>query len=118
MQMIEIVVSGKTFSIELFDTKPARALAALLPLQADMQELNGNEKYIYLSDSLPTAKEQPNHIHAGDLMLFGSDCLVLFYKDFPTSYEYTPLGRIADAKYLSEALGSGAVSVTFQKIPS
>lgn len=116
MQTIEIVVSGKTFSIDLLDTEPAQALTAILPLQVEMQELNGNEKYIYLSDTLPMAEKRSEYIHSGDLMLFGSDCLVLFYKDFPTSYKYTPLGRVKDAQQLSDALGAGDISVTFQRI--
>ena len=47
-----------------------------------MSELNGNEKYFYLESALPTVSEQVEEIHAGDLMLYGDDCLVLFYQSF------------------------------------
>ena len=79
-----------------------------------MQELNGNEKYSYLSQTLSTNASCPDSIHTGDLMLFGSDCLVLFYKDFSTSYSYTPIGKLDNPQGLSAALGSGNVTVTFR----
>lgn len=115
MQKIEILVSGKAFSVDLFDTGSAKALTTLLPMEVTMQELNGNEKYIYLSDSLPVAEKQPEYIHAGDLMLFGSKCLVLFYRDFPTSYRYTPLGRVENIQHLAKILSKGDITVAFQK---
>ena len=48
------------------------------------------------------------------LMLFGSDCLVLFYESFSSYYRYTPLGYLEDTAGLVEALGRGDVKVTFQ----
>jgi hypothetical protein len=73
----------------------------------------GNEKYCYLSESLPTKSEKPSDIQKGDLMLYGSDCLVLFYESFLTSYSYTLLGKLDDPAGLEKALGSGEVCVTF-----
>lgn len=46
-------------------------------------------------------------------MLYGDRCVVLFYEDFSTSYRYTPLGKIQDSTGLAQAVGSGAVTVTF-----
>ena len=78
-----------------------------------MSELNGNVKYNYLPFTLPTNASNPEQIHAGDLMLYGSDCLVLFYKSFPTSYCYTPIGCIDDPSNLADVVGDGGVQVAF-----
>lgn len=110
---IEITVNGHTFSAELYDNDTAKAFKERLPLALDMSELNGNEKYHYLSDSLPINSSRPSGIRTGDIMLYGSDCLVIFYESFSTSYSYTPIGKINDPDGLAEALGSGSVQVTF-----
>ena len=83
-------------------------------MTVNMKELNGNEKYYDLPAPLPESAERIGELHAGDLMLFGSDCLVLFYESFSTSYEYTPLGFLEDPAGLGEALGSGSAEVSFQ----
>lgn len=79
----------------------------------NMQELNGNEKYHYFDSALPTNASRPTGIHTGDLMLYGNNCLVLFYEDFATSYSYTPIGRLDDPAGLEKALGSGSAQITF-----
>lgn len=76
-----------------------------------MLELNGNEKYVNLAAKLPTDPKRVGRIEAGDLMLYGSDCPVLFYKSFDTSYSYTRLGHIEDTSGLADALGRGSVQV-------
>ena len=79
-----------------------------------MTELNGNEKFFDLSNNLPTYAANPRTINAGDIMLWGSNTLVLFYKTFNTSYSYTRIGKIENPNGLSQALGSGNVTVTFE----
>ena len=78
-----------------------------------MRELNGNEKYADLEGSLPTDARRPEQIRTGDLMLYGSACLVLFYQDFSTVYSYTPIGHVVNADGLADALGADDVTVTF-----
>jgi hypothetical protein len=78
-----------------------------------MSELNGNEKLYNFSTSLPTNAANPGNITTGDLMLYGSNVLVLFYQSFSTSYSYTRLGRIDNASGLAAALGTGSVTVSY-----
>ena len=112
---INIIIGSKTFTATLADSETGEAFAALLPLTVTMNELNGNEKYHYLSSSLPTSAYQPGTIHAGDLMLYGNNCVVLFYETFNSSYSYTRLGAIDNPSGLAETLGVGNVSVRFEK---
>ena len=111
---INIIIGSKAFTATLADSETGEAFAALLPLTVTMNELNGNEKYHYLSSSLPTAAYQPGTINAGDLMLYGNNCVVLFYETFNTSYSYTRLGAIDNPSGLTSALGSGDFSVRFE----
>ena len=113
-KQINVVIGSKTFTATLADSETGEAFAALLPLTVTMNELNGNEKYHYLSSSLPTAAYQPGIIHAGDLMLYGNSCVVLFYETFNSSYSYTRLGAIDNPSGLAAALGSGNISVRFE----
>ena len=115
MLTVAISVGNQTFTATLYDNPTAKALLERLPMTLRMSELNGNEKYFYLDGTLPTDASKPAGIHAGDLMLYGNNCLVLFYESFSTSYSYTPLGRIENPEGLASALGSGSVQVTFSR---
>lgn len=115
MTSILVQIGGKVFTARLEDNETARAFAAMLPLKLDMEDLNDNEKVIKLSKKLPGQVSNPGTIREGDLMIWSSRSLVLFYKTFPTSYSYSRVGRIEDTAGLVEAVGAGTVTVTFAK---
>jgi hypothetical protein len=85
-----------------------------MPVTVKMNELNANEKYVDLADDLPRQASNPGSIHTGDLMLYGANTLVLFYKTFSTSYSYTRIGKVDDVTGLAAALGSESVTVRFE----
>lgn len=116
MHPIQIAIGTKTFTASLYDNDTVKELLERFPMTLRMDELHGNEKYYYFSNGLPNAAQSVTQIYTGDLKLFGSDCLVLFYKDFTTFFSYTSLGQIDDPEGLSEALGSGSIELQFSVI--
>lgn len=110
---INIQIGDRIFTAQLLDNPSSQALVAVLPLTITMMELNQNEKYYNLPNDLPTNSECVGSINSGDLMLYGSNILVLFYESFNSRYSYTRLGYIEDASGLADALGRGNVEVTF-----
>ncbi len=115
MTAIMITIGNSNFSAKLYDNETTRALLAKFPLTLNMTELNGREKYYHLLENLPsTLTEKPATIRAGEIMLWSSNSLVLFYKTFSNSYGgYVKLGYVEDVTGLEAALGSGSVQVTF-----
>lgn len=114
MISINVRIGGEEYSAKLYDNETAREWVKQFPAEYEMSELNGNEKYYYLQDALPTDSVNPGGINAGDIMLYGSSCIVLFYDTFQTSYSYTRLGYIEDPDGLAAALGSGDVTIGFE----
>ena len=110
---IKIKIGSQIFTAALLDNASAKAFKEKFPLTINMIELNGNEKYYDLPKNIPTNPANPQTIKNGDLMLYGSKTLVLFYKTFSTSYRYTKLGSIDDATGFATALGSGNATVIF-----
>lgn len=109
---MRLSAGGREFVVALEEGAAADALIDMLPMTMDMRELNGNEKYRTLGSGLPTDEIRPGRINAGDVMLFGDDCLVVFYRSFDSGYRYTPIGRVTDPSGLAEALGRGDVTVS------
>lgn len=110
-----LTIGDCTFTAVLADTEAAGALWDCLPLTLSMQELNGNEKFAALPQALPTDSVKPGTIHAGDIMLYGADCIVLFYETFSSAYSYTRLGSLDAPEGLPAVLGGGDVEITISR---
>ena len=112
---LRIRIGSDTFTATLFDNSTTTAFVARLPLTIAMTELNGNEQYYDLPQPLPTNALPISTAQAGDLVLYNSNTLVLFYETFSTSYRYTRMGRIDNPAGLAAALGHGSATVTFEQ---
>ena len=108
---MKVTINGKQYVVQLEDNETVKSFINILPQELNMSELNGNEKYIYLDITLPTNSSNPKHINSGDVMLYGNNCLVIFYKSFDTSYSYTKIGHIDNLG----SLENGSVTARFEK---
>lgn len=111
----QLSLNGGTYQVTFAENETAKAFCAMLPLTLSMQELNGNEKYIYLDKKLPSSPEYPGTVQAGDLMLYGDNCIVLFYKSFDTSYAYTKIGHVDAFSEAADSMDSGTITADFEK---
>lgn len=111
---INLIVNNKTFSASLENNETTRELTAMFPMTLNMSDLNSNEKYNYLDTRLTTNSSNPRRINAGDIKLYGSNCLVVFYESFNTSYSYTNLGKVDNASAFVSELGRGNATITFE----
>ena len=108
---IKVIIIDNTYTLKLVNNKTVEEFINLLPQTLNMSELNDNEKYVYLDNSLTSNSYNPKHIEKGDVMLYGDNCLVIFYKSFNTSYSYTKIGHIDNL----DDLGTGSITVNFEK---
>lgn len=113
-ETMQMKIGNKEYSVVLHDNNTSKALQEILPITVKMSEFNGNEKYYHLRETLPSKPEHIGQIKTGDIMLFGDDCLVVFYKDFKTTYSYTRIGHIENTVDLEQMLGRGSVTITFE----
>lgn len=103
MKEIKAIINDIEYNINLEENETTKEFIKMLPKEYNMNELNGNEKYTYLDNPLPTDSQNPNKINKGDIMLFGDNCLVIFYKTFNTNYSYTKIGHIDNLPDLDES---------------
>lgn len=111
MADIKVIINDKTYILKLENNKTVEEFVNLLPQELNMIELNGNEKYAYIDKSLTINPSNPKQIEKGDVMVYGDNCLVIFYKSFSTSYIYTKIGHIDNF----DNLGNDNVVVRFEK---
>ena len=113
MQEIILKVKNKEYEAVLYDNSTTRELIKNFPITITMSDLHENEKYHNFSKRFPTSSENVGNVNKGDIMLFGDNCLVIFYKSFSTRYRYTKLGYIKNFGDLENSFGKGDVNITF-----
>lgn len=114
---ILVRINGKEFSAALFPVRASEELAEKFPLKLNMRDFNRNEKYCDLPyHGLTLEKTVPSAIRSGDIMLYGTNTLVIFYENIVSNrYAYTPIGRIENSSELYPVMKDDVVTVRFEK---
>ena len=110
---MNVQVGNSTFTASLEDNAAVDAFMEMMenaPVVVQMRDYAGFEKVGSLGTSLPTSDVQTT-THAGDIMLYNGNQIVIFYGS--NSWSYTRLGKMDDLSGWEKALGSGDVTVTF-----
>lgn len=111
MEYIKVIINNQEYDARIENNETAASFINKLPQELEMNELNGNEKYVYMDYQFPTNPSNPKNIEAGDIMLYGNNCLVVFYKSFKTNYSYTKIGHIDKLP----DLGNDSLTIKFEK---
>ena len=107
---ITIRINGRAFSATLENNAAAKEFYEIIRtegLSVDMSDYSGFEKVGALGRTL-TSDDKYIKAAAGDIMLYQSNQIVMFYGS--NSWSYTKLGRINDLSGWRDALGSGSVT--------
>ena len=110
---VNIRINGKTFSATLEDNEAAKELYEIIKndgLTIGMSDYSGFEKVGALGHTL-TSNDKQTTTEAGDIVLYQSNQIVMFYGS--NSWSYTKLGKIDDLSGWEEALGSGDITAEF-----
>lgn len=114
MQEITLKTENTKYEAVLYDNSTVKELIKNFPMIITMSDLHENEKYYNLSKKFPALSENVSMVNKGDIMLFGDNCLVIFYKSFSTYYKYTRLGYIKNSDDLENSFGKGDIRITFE----
>ena len=110
---LQIEAGGSTFTATLEDNEAVTDFVEMLedePIVIEMDDYSGFEKVGSLGTSLPASNSQMT-TQAGDIVLYNSSQIVMFYGS--NSWSYTKLAEVDDLTGWEDALGSGSVTVTF-----
>lgn len=109
---MKMEINGSSFTATLVENAAVDALMDWLeegPVTLELSDYAGFEKVGSLGRSLPASNSQTT-THAGDIVLYQGDQIVLFYGS--NSWSYTRLGHVDDLTGWEDALGGGDVTVT------
>ena len=104
-----VSINGKSYNAKAEKNKTAKMFLEQLPITIEMQDYNENEKYGYIYTKLKTDSKTIGKVHAGDILLYGDNTLVVAFKTFKSNDTYTLIGHIENIDELSE----GSINVKF-----
>ena len=110
---LQVQIGEHTFTATLEDNVAVDAFVGMMeeaPVVIQMSDYSGFEKVGSLGTSLTSDNSQTT-TQAGDIVLYNSSQIVIFYGS--NSWSYTRIGKIDDLTGWEDALGSGDVTVTF-----
>lgn len=110
---MNVQVGNSTFTATLENNAAANAFVDMMkngPVEIQMSDYSGFEKVGSLGQNLPANNSQTT-THAGDIVLYQGNQIVVFYGS--NSWSYTRLGSVDNLSGWEEALGSGDVAITF-----
>ena len=110
---VKVQIGDAVFSATLEENEAVASFMERMrknPVCIQMSDYSGFEKVGSLGTSLPASNSQTT-THAGDIVLYNGNQIVIFYGS--NSWSYTRLGHVDDLTGWEEALGSGDVTVTF-----
>lgn len=113
VEKMTLQIGSSSFTATLENNPSVDAFVEMMsgvPVIIQMSDYSGFEKVGSLGTSLP-ADDSRITTHAGDIVLYNGNQIVIFYGS--NSWSYTRLGKIDDLSEWEDALGSGDVTVTF-----
>ena len=110
---MNVQIGGHTFTATLEDNQAVQELVEMMeagPVTLQMDDFSGFEKVGALGTRL-TASDRQTTTTAGDIVLYNSSSIVMFYGS--NSWSYTRIGKIDDLTDWNKALGSGSITAVF-----
>jgi uncharacterized protein len=119
-EKIRITVKDVTLDAELFETKTARAVADVLPIEAITEEW-GDEFYFEIPVEMPLDETATTKVKVGDIGYWPpGNALAIFFGPTPISKGFEPVpasdvnivGKIiGDATILKKVKGAGKIRI-------
>ena len=113
VKKMTLQIGNSSFTATLENNPAVDAFVEMMnnsPIIIQMNDYSGFEKVGSLGTNLP-ADDKQTTTHAGDIVLYNGNQIVIFYGS--NAWSYTRLGKIDDLSGWEDALGNGDITVTF-----
>ena len=110
---MNVQVGNYTFTATLENNTAVSELVDMMkegPVTIAMDDYSGFEKVGLLGRSL-TRNDSQTTTHAGDIVLYNGNNIVMFYGS--NSWSYTKIGKVDDLTDWEKALGDGSITAVF-----